>query len=128
MMKTKATSDDDDDIQVVERPKRQKTKTGRAGSEIKATDRTGAKLSSSSSATSLSAQAIAAKASGEKDDNGGRRRRRRRSRRHSEEQKKLKINKIPTRNDTIQFGDISDVCIFFLQLFLHISSSTFWIA
>ena len=59
--KRKATSNDDDVIQIMERPKKQKTKSGRAGSEIKDTARTRTKPSS---------KPIAAKASEEKDDNG----------------------------------------------------------
>ena len=118
--KRKTTSDDDEDVQFVERPKRQKTKTGRAGSEIRETARTRTKPSSS---RATSRQPVAAKASEEKDDNEGEGA----DVTLKNPPKKRKINIFPTGNDAIQFtfGGMSNVC-FFLYYFLD-NILIFWV-
>jgi hypothetical protein len=97
--KRKATSDDHDDIQVVEPSKKQKT--GGAGSEMKETARARAKPGSRAAS-----KQPAAKASEEKD--GG-------ADVAQKNAKKRKINIFPTGNEAIQFsfGAMSNVCFYF---------------
>lgn len=115
------TSDNDD---VVEQPKRQKTNTGRAGSEIRETTARTRTKRSGSRATSR--QFIAAKPSEEKDDNAGEGG----ADVTLKNPKKRKINIFPTGNNAIQFsfGSMSNVCFFSLlytyNLFLMRMEST----
>ena len=99
----------------MERPKKKKTKSGRAGSETAPRART--KPSSSRATSKQPTAAAAAKASEEKDDNEG------------EDDvvtlknnnpKKRKINIFPTGNDAIQFsfGGMSGVCFLYTSFTL----------
>lgn len=89
--KRNATSDDEEDAQVVESPpKKQRTKTGRAGSEGTRTR------------TKPSSRATSKQPSKEKDDSG--------ADVAQKNPKKRKINIFPTGNDVIQFSFGGNVC------------------